>query len=382
MCGSVQEPSPSASNAPDSKPTDEVARGQVSAAVDDVDLERDRDLVFRAQSGDEDAFAALYCRYYRRLVRFAIKRVGDPAESEEIAQEAFARAYRALPGFAGERRFYPWLTVITSRLCIDCVRRRCRIDLGDVDDKAVVEIGFERLEKEDEAAVVTAAMGRLSPRHRQVLELRERQGLSYQDIAEHFDVSIGTVEALLWRARRALRREYGELTAVVLALPLVRRIASAQWSATAPAWSAAVGTAAILGMAAAGPVAAPPAAAAAAPAPIVRVLFPTPVATPGVVTVASAPAVAVPVTGGIAASTAPAPVVPDSPPPAVAIQGKAPRAVPALAEVYQTPAQAQAQVDQQPVHIDLGPLSLGADPAAVQQDVRSLIPNVAKEVQP
>src|SRR3982750_4446701 len=87
--------------------------------LDDIDLDRDRALVERFQSGDAAAFDELYRRYFSRLRRYCEKRVGDPHEAEEVAQEAFVRALRAMPGFAGDRRFYPWMTVIAQRLCID-----------------------------------------------------------------------------------------------------------------------------------------------------------------------------------------------------------------------------------------------------------------------
>ena len=221
----------------------------IVTAVDDVDLERDRSLVLMAQGGDDSAFAALYARYFRRLVRFATKRVGNATEAEEIAQEAFTRAYRALPNFAGDRRFYPWLCVITARLCIDSLRREGRVQVGDVSDEPVIDQGYERLEREGDLAKVVEAMGKLNPRHREVLELRERHGWSYHHIASHYEVSLGTVEALLWRARKALRREYEGLGAIVLAIPGLRRVAS-MWRNANTAQSAtavaAFGTAAVL----------------------------------------------------------------------------------------------------------------------------------------
>src|SRR5581483_11614627 len=179
-----------------------------TAALDDVDLTRDRALVELAQAGDLTAFAQLYTRYFQRLVRFASKRVGDVHEAEEIAQEAFARAYRALPDFAGERRFYPWMTVIASRLCVDTIRRRGRVEVGEILDAGVDEPGFDRLDVDGDVQKLNLALSRLNDRHREILELRERQGWSYQHIADHLEVSLGTVEALLWRARKALRREF------------------------------------------------------------------------------------------------------------------------------------------------------------------------------
>lgn len=162
-----------------------------------------------AQAGDDSAFEDLYRRYHRRLYRYCLRRVGDPHDAEEVVQETFVRAVGALPRFAGERRFYPWLTVIASRLCVDTHRRHARSEPTADVDLGSIEVEHEkRLVDAEDRALLMTALDRLGPRHREVLRLREELGLSYQAIAEEFDVSIGTVEALLWRARKALKREY------------------------------------------------------------------------------------------------------------------------------------------------------------------------------
>ena len=176
--------------------------------VDDVDLVRDRALVERFQEGDPAAFDTLYTRYFARLVRFCQKRVGDPHEAEEIAQEAFTKALRALPAFEGERRFYPWMTVIAGRLCVDSHRRRGRTEPSSTVDLGVIEGGQEKIVDLVDIEILRTAMRELAPRHREVLDLRELQGWSYQQIADHYDVTLGTVEALLFRARKALKREF------------------------------------------------------------------------------------------------------------------------------------------------------------------------------
>lgn len=193
--------------------------------ADDVDLARDRSLVELAQGGDDAAFEDLYRRYHRRLFRYCLRRVGDTHEAEEIVQEAFARAVVALPRFAGERRFYPWLTVIASRLCVDTHRRRARSEPSADIDLGSVEADHERrLIEADDRRILMSALDRLGPRHREVLHLREDLGMTYQAIADRYEVSIGTVEALLWRARKALRREYLAVTgadARLIGLPVV-----------------------------------------------------------------------------------------------------------------------------------------------------------------
>src|ERR1700685_1626987 len=183
---------------------------------DDVDLDRDRILVERCQAGDAGAFGNLYARYNARLLRFCLARLHDRHEAEDAAQEAFARAWKALPNFAGERRFYPWLTVIAGNICTDMLRRRSRsTPTEDVELGARPPVGATTAATADEMIIAAAdgelahqALDRLSVRHRHVLALREDSGWTYQQIADHEGVEIGTIETLLWRARQAFKREF------------------------------------------------------------------------------------------------------------------------------------------------------------------------------
>ncbi|HEX9531004.1 MAG TPA: sigma-70 family RNA polymerase sigma factor [Acidimicrobiales bacterium] len=203
--------------------------------VDDVDLARDRTLVERAQAGDGAAFAELYARYFARLCRFCERRVGDAHEAEEVAQEAFTRACRALPGLAGERRFYPWLSVIAARLCVDVHRRRARSRPTPAVDAGWVDGGQEDVLRAVDTALVRTALAQLSPRHQEILRLREWEDWSYERLAEHLDMTMAGIEALLWRARQALRREVerldyrsGRWAALPVVAWLVRRLAGAR----------------------------------------------------------------------------------------------------------------------------------------------------------
>ena len=188
---------------------------ELTSLSDYVDLERDRALVERCQAGDSAAFGNLYARYYERLLRFCLRRLNDLHEAEDAAQEAFARAWKALPQFAGERRFYPWLTVIAGNICTDMLRRRSRSMPTDAMEltaqQPVGVVGADTSEELVLAAVdgelVNRAFNRLSTRHRHVLAMREGSGWTYQQIADHEGVEIGTIETLLWRARQALKRE-------------------------------------------------------------------------------------------------------------------------------------------------------------------------------
>jgi RNA polymerase sigma-70 factor (ECF subfamily) len=189
---------------------------ELTSLRDDVDFERDRALVERSQAGDSAAFGNLYARYYKRLLRFCLRRLNDRHEAEDAAQEAFARAWKALPKFAGERRFYPWLTVIAGNICTDVLRRHSRsTPTDDIELTAQQPVGGADADTSEELVLdavdgelVNRALDRLSTRHRHVLAMREGSGWTYQQIADHEGVEIGTIETLLWRARQALKREF------------------------------------------------------------------------------------------------------------------------------------------------------------------------------
>ncbi len=140
---------------------------------------------------------------------------------------------RALPTFAGDRRFYPWLTVIAGNLCTDVLRRRARLSPLDETTMRNSDVGSYDIEdailQDVDAQMVTTAFENLKPRHQRVLDLRERFGWSYQKIADQEGVGVSAVETLLWRARNALKREFallagsegkaGALVGLVMVLP-------------------------------------------------------------------------------------------------------------------------------------------------------------------
>ena len=189
---------------------------ELTGLCDDVDLERDRALVERCQGRRLRRVRQSLRPLLRTPSSLLPAPLNDRHEAEDAAQEAFARAWKALPRFSGEQRFYPWLTVIAGNICTDMLRRRSRStptdDLELTAQHPVGVVGEDTSEELVLAAVdgelVNRALDRLSTRHRHVLAMREGSGWTYQQIADHEGVEIGTIETLLWRARQALKREF------------------------------------------------------------------------------------------------------------------------------------------------------------------------------
>lgn len=339
--------------------------------ADGVDLERDRDLVVRYQGGDDDAFDELYRRYFGRLRGYCQRRVGDSHTAEELAQEAFLRALQAMPRFAGDRRFYPWMTVIAHRLCIDHHRRTARVEPAPELDPGSVEQDHADLFAATERAQLLSALDRLAPRHREVLDLREVHGWSYQHIADHLEVPVTTVEALLHRARKALRREFLSVVGGgrLAALPVVgwafagvaklrtRAAGASQLVAPAAATVAAVGLAVgPLGLGRHDPQP--------APTEVVTVAEVEALPAEPIVVTAPAGAAAAPPAAAAPAQPAATPAPPPPPPPSVSLG--------AAGDLYLTPEgadDAERRARESDVTGEAGPIVYGANPEEVVRDV-------------
>ena len=181
------------------------------------DRDADRDLVARAQAGDKRAFGLLVEKYHRKLVRLLSRYVRDAAEVEDVAQEAFIKAYRALPSFRGESAFYTWLYRIginTAKNHLAASGRRAPTRTGlEVEDAEGMEEGEHLrdlntpesvLLSKEIADTVNAAMDALPEDQRAAIQLREIEGMSYEDIAKIMDCPIGTVRSRIFRARDAV----------------------------------------------------------------------------------------------------------------------------------------------------------------------------------
>lgn len=185
----------------------------------DIPDDTDQELVRRVQAGDQSAFNLLVLKYQHRVLKLVGRFVNDPTEAEDVAQEAFLKAYRALASFRGDSAFYTWLyriAINTAKNALVSQRRRpvdFDLDLQDPDQ-------YERQAKLKEAdtpegvlltdeirAVVEEAMEQLPEDLRTAIVLRELEGLSYEEIAEAMDCPVGTVRSRIFRAREAIDKK-------------------------------------------------------------------------------------------------------------------------------------------------------------------------------
>lgn len=182
-----------------------------------MDRELDQELVERAQKGDKRAFELLVMKYQRKLARLLSRMVRDQAEIEDITQESFIKAYRALPQFRGESAFYTWLyriAVNTAKNYLVARGRRAPTTTEFSNEEAE---GFEdaellrdiatpdaELQTKQIAAAVNRAVEALPEELRTAITLRELEGLSYEEIAQMMDCPIGTVRSRIFRAREAI----------------------------------------------------------------------------------------------------------------------------------------------------------------------------------
>ena len=179
--------------------------------------EVDQLLVERAQRGDKRAFELLVEKYQHKLARLVSRLVRDPGEAEDVTQEAFIKAYRALPSFRGDSAFYTWLYRIginTAKNFLVATGRRAPTSTEVDAEEAEGYEGSESLHdintpeslllSKEIAATVNAAIESLPEELRSAIQLRELEGMSYEEIAKLMDCPIGTVRSRIFRAREAI----------------------------------------------------------------------------------------------------------------------------------------------------------------------------------
>lgn len=168
----------------------------------------DLDQITRAAAGDAAAIRALVHRHSPAVLSLATRMLGDQAEAEDVTQETFMRAWKALPNWEPRARFSTWLHRVALNLCYDRMRKRREVLPDELPDRADPGLGpQDALDQAQRIQAVESAIARLPERQSAALTLCALQGHSQVEAAEIMDVSIEALESLLARARRTLRAE-------------------------------------------------------------------------------------------------------------------------------------------------------------------------------
>ena len=178
--------------------------------------EEELEIIVKVHSGDADAFEALVLEHQNKVYSLALRMVGNEEDARDMAQEAFIRAFNSLGSFRGESKFSVWLYRLTSNICIDFLRGRAKrrtvsLSWEDEDgDEGELEIPDERfspeagLERSELREAVRRGLEQLTPEYREILLLREINGLSYDEIGRALNLEEGTVKSRIFRARKKL----------------------------------------------------------------------------------------------------------------------------------------------------------------------------------
>jgi len=184
-----------------------------------VERSVDQQLVVRVQKGDKPAFDLLVRKYQHRIAKLVSRYVSDRSEVEDVTQEAFIRAYRAIKGFRGESAFYTWLYRIAvntaKNYLVSQGRRPPSMDIEAEEAEAVdvsnnlrdVATPERQLLADEIGRTVQQVLAAMPEDLRTALTLREIEGLSYEEIAEVMDCPVGTVRSRIFRAREAIDKE-------------------------------------------------------------------------------------------------------------------------------------------------------------------------------
>lgn len=181
------------------------------------DRDVDAELVARVQKGDKRAFDLLVLKYQRKIMRLLARMLNNQAEIEDIAQETFIKAYRALPQFRGESAFYTWLyriAINTARNWLSSNQRKMLVPdtfetkegetFSQSDNLIDIDTPESRMVSSEIAQTVNKAIEDLPEDLRMAIVLREIEGLSYEEIAQAMECPIGTVRSRIFRAREAI----------------------------------------------------------------------------------------------------------------------------------------------------------------------------------
>lgn len=179
----------------------------------------EKTLVEQAKQGSKEAFSQLVERNHKKIYNLAYRMTGNGEDALDVSQEAFIKAWQALPNFKGESAFSTWLYRLASNTAIDLLRKENRkpktsltSDFLEDEEGTETQIPDERfspekaLEQKELSRAVETGLGLLSDQHRQVLVMRELSGLSYQEIATTLELDLGTVKSRIARGRGILKK--------------------------------------------------------------------------------------------------------------------------------------------------------------------------------
>ena len=166
-------------------------------------------IIARARRGDADAFEQLVVAYRDQVFRLALRMCGSEADADEVAQEAFLSAWKALPNFRGESQFSTWLYQLTTHAAIDLMRREKRqiaaADITEVNAADPAPSPQQQAEQSEQREIVRDAILQLAPEQREVVVLRFMEELSYEEIGAVLKLPSGTVKSRLNRAKAQLK---------------------------------------------------------------------------------------------------------------------------------------------------------------------------------
>ena len=178
----------------------------------------EKDLIRRAKNGDHDAFGQLVLAHQNKVYTLCVHMVTNREEAEDLAQEAFLKAWRSLSSFQEESSFATWMHRLTTNVCLDHLRKQARrqnistaVSLDDEESNWTEPADHsqdpqQKLEQQEQRQLLTKALQELPEHYRRLIVMREVSGLSYQEIADALNMDLGTVKSGISRARERLRK--------------------------------------------------------------------------------------------------------------------------------------------------------------------------------
>ena len=189
-----------------------------SRSVPEQGMSVDQELVQRVQAGDKNAFDVLIIKYQQRIINVITGFVHDPVEAQDVAQEAFVKAYRAIPNFRGDSAFYTWLYRIAINTSKNHLAARARrpptsdvdaadaTNVYDAPELKEFETPESNLVSDELEKAIHQAIDELQEDTATAIKLREFEGMSYEEISEAMECPIGTVRSRIFRSREAIEQ--------------------------------------------------------------------------------------------------------------------------------------------------------------------------------